>query len=402
MQRLVLVDGFRGFFLMFMGVAHFNGILRTEIGKINHLHFGWVEDAQGFVFISGMIVALVYGGRFLKSGDPAALRRQIWARIRTIYAHQTTLILILLAAALTLGAGAPRYFAPYQEAPALFTATSLMLVSASAHMGILPMYIFFLMVTPWVLRMLAGGQAAVVAGLMVLSWLFAQTGVVELVMGWIEVAGATRGWALNLGIYFNVFAWQLLFFSGLCIGWRMAKGDFAMEFLREEQYRNLFLILAVTVVALGIFDRAVEWDLLGAAFSDGFEARTDRGWLSFVYPLAFLVDLYVVFWLVNAGPSDRWLAIRIAARALLAVFTSRPLVMLGQHSLHVFSYHLLLFYALAVVVPIIEPSAGERVAILIAAVASLWLAARGHAWLVARDRARDRSRGRAGAVTPPA
>jgi hypothetical protein len=398
MQRLVLVDGFRGFFLLFMGVAHFNGILRTQIGKINHLHFGWVEDAQGFVFISGMIVALVYGGRFIRTGDAAALRRQIWARIRTIYAHQAALILILLAAALALGAGAPRYFAPYQEAPALFTATSLMLVSASTHMGILPMYIFFLMVTPWVLGLLARGQAAVVFGLMMLAWLFAQTGVVELAAGAIEAAGAARGLELDLGIYFNVFAWQVLFFGGLCIGWRMAKGDFATDFLREEQYRNLFLILAGAVVALGIFDRVVEWELLGAAYSDGFEARTDRGWLSFVYPVAFLVDLFVVFWLLNAGPADRWAVIRLAARALHAVFTSRPLVMLGQHSLHVFSYHLLLFYALAVVVPMIEPSAGERVAILFAAVGSLWLAAYGHAWLVARDRARER----AGAVAPPA
>jgi hypothetical protein len=75
-----------------------------------------------------------------------------------------------------------------------------------------------------------------------------------------------------------------------------------------------------------------------------------------------------------------------------AVFSSRPLVILGQHSLHVFSYHLLLFYALSVVVPMIEPSAGQRVAILFAAVGSLWLAAHGHARMVARDRVKDRAK----------
>jgi hypothetical protein len=93
----------------------------------------------------------------------------------------------------------------------------------------------------------------------------------------IEATGAARGLELELGIYFNVFAWQMLFFLGLCIGWRMAKGDFATDFLREEQYRNLFLILAGAVVALGVFDRVVEWDLLGAAVSRTGSRRGPTG-----------------------------------------------------------------------------------------------------------------------------
>lgn len=70
MSRLTVIDGFRGFFLLFMGVFHFNTVLDTVLGKVNHHNVGWVEDAQGFVFISGLVVGLVYGRKHLRA-EPA-------------------------------------------------------------------------------------------------------------------------------------------------------------------------------------------------------------------------------------------------------------------------------------------------------------------------------------------
>jgi peptidoglycan/LPS O-acetylase OafA/YrhL len=70
------------------------------------------------------------------------------------------------------------------------------------------------------------------------------------------------------------------------------------------------------------------------------------------------------------------------------VFTARPLVFLGQHSLHVFSFHVLVYYALAQFAPSLGLGEFGNSLLLIAAVASLWLAAWGHAWLQARDAAR--------------
>jgi hypothetical protein len=59
--RLTVIDGFRGMFLVFMVIIHANGILKTTFGKLNHHYFGWVEDAQGFVFMSGLVVGLGSG-----------------------------------------------------------------------------------------------------------------------------------------------------------------------------------------------------------------------------------------------------------------------------------------------------------------------------------------------------
>ncbi|MEO1294186.1 MAG: OpgC domain-containing protein, partial [Pseudomonadota bacterium] len=55
-MRLPIIDGFRGFFLLFMMVIHTNDEVNSIIGKLNHHYFGWVENAQGFTFISGLVV----------------------------------------------------------------------------------------------------------------------------------------------------------------------------------------------------------------------------------------------------------------------------------------------------------------------------------------------------------
>ena len=95
-MRLAILDGFRGYFLLFMAVVHINGIVQVPLGRWNHHQLGWVEDAQGFVFISGFVVGLVYGGRFLKRGAEA-MRRGILDRMWTIWTYHAGLVLAILA-----------------------------------------------------------------------------------------------------------------------------------------------------------------------------------------------------------------------------------------------------------------------------------------------------------------
>lgn len=79
-----------------MMIVHVNMQFDAVIGKLNHHYLGWVEDAQGFVFISGFVVGLVYGARLIRRGYDAC-RSSIFSRIKTIYSHQAGLILIFLA-----------------------------------------------------------------------------------------------------------------------------------------------------------------------------------------------------------------------------------------------------------------------------------------------------------------
>lgn len=385
MQRLRIIDGFRGFFLIFMGIVHFNDYTDSILGRLNHHRFGWVQDAQGFVFISGLVVGLVYGRKYLRAPSIRGIYGPILQRVRTIYAHQAGLIFILLAAALLLGPLAASSLLPYQREPVAFTLSSLLLITASNNMGILPMYIFYMVVTPFAFHALGRGHVVPFFLAILLCWLAGQTGLVEFALE--NFAHWLTRWDLdlNFGIGFQALSWQVFFFGGFYFGFRMAEGRLDLDWLAQDQYRIAFKMSLVAIVLLGLLYRTVQWEMLGPEFTAAFYARTDRALLTSIYPIAYLLDLFVVVWMLRVGVTDpnRW--IRMGSQALEWVFSRQFLVVLGQHSLHVFSFHILVFYFLATVMPMVELSHLERSVVLILAVASLYLAAYGHAWLQERD-----------------
>jgi hypothetical protein len=347
-MRLTLVDGFRGFFLVFMMVIHANQVLDTNIGKFNHHYFGWVEDAQGFVFLSGLVVGLVYGGRYLRHGF-AAMRAGIWRRIGTIYSHQVGLILLFLGSALLARhlALAPGVLGPYADEPVLFTALSALLLTGSMHMGILPMYIFFMLATPAALWLLRAGRLQTYVAISAALWGIAQLDLTDHLLEVLEARLAATGHPIHLGIFFNVLGWQALFFGGLFIGFQMAGRKLALPFLATPDGHAAFLCCVALFAVLGLYDRIVFDAWFGEAFSAAILAKTDRGNFSLIYLLAFVTDLYIVAWLLGPGrtaPQRLW---RKASAVLVAVVSFRPLVFLGQHSLHVFSAHIVLVYILA-------------------------------------------------------
>jgi hypothetical protein len=384
MSRLVILDGFRGYFLLFMAVVHYDGLIGSWLGKLHHQYFGWVEDAQGFVFISGLVVGLVYGRKYLRTPTVAAIYGPILARVRTIYSHQAGLVLILLTAALLLGPMAAPDFAPFRDAPVTFAVSSLMLLSSSANMGILPMYIGFMLVVPLAFRLLHRDQVAPYFALMLLLWLIAQTNLTGFAFYQAQVLLTERGIPAAFGLYFNLFGWQVLFFGGLFIGFRMAQRRLDLGFLHQPQFRTAFFIALAAITLLGVYDIIVELLLLGDDYSTRILIRTDRAILGFFYPVAFAIDLFAITWLLRVGPEDRLPWVRRAAAGAQWLFTRPALVVLGQHSLHVFSFHILVYYLLATVVPL-ELSPASRMLLLVASVASLYLAAFGHQWVQNRD-----------------
>lgn len=365
------MDGFRGFFLLFMAQHHFNGVLGVRIGLINHEYFGWVDVAQGFVFLSGLMVGLVHGRRY--QADPTGFAGPIRRRAATIYLYQLALILLLCAAAHLLGPRVPPVLAPYLASPALFPVVSALLVTGSVHMGILPMYVLFLLASPMAIRWLARGWDLPFAFAVLLLWMVGQTGLTEAAAG--QIAMALDGGAIRLGLGFNALAWQALFFGGLYCGFRSAEGRLDLGVLGQEQGRVAFLIAVGAILALGLFDRIVGWDLLGRTYSAQFAAQADRAWMAWIYAASFAIDLYAMVWLLRIGPTDRNRLVRAAARACGRLFTAPPLVLLGQHSLPVFAAHVLLFYALATLVPPLGLGELGRSLILLAALAALWPAA---------------------------
>jgi hypothetical protein len=372
-----------------MMIIHANVFLKTNFGKLNHHYFGWVEDAQGFVFLSGLVVGLVYGGRFLRHGY-GVMRKAVWARIRTIYSYQILLLLIFLTAALIfvgLEKNPPPNLVPYANNPVTFTSLSAMLLTGSTHMGILPMYIFFLILTPLALRLLNQKRYKLYLAISVAGWAIGQTRLSDLLIKSTEKYMSKYPYADDLGIFFNIFGWQILFFGGLMIGFLMAAKRLQADFLEGEEMRWIFLLCGALFFFYGIYDRIIFGDRFGVDFSETIKSETDRGNFSTIYLIAFIVDLLIVVWLLGPGKTDENRLIRGIAHLLHRFVSFRPFVFLGQHSLQVFSVHILVIYVLEAIFQKRSPGEFLGTFVILLCIGCLYFAA----WLNSKSTARKNS-----------
>ena len=87
---------------------------------------------------------------------------------------------------------------------------------------------------------------------------------------------------------------------------------------------------------------------LGPEVNDALLAAFDRADMTLPRLLTFAAHFYLALWLLMAGRSCRMAWIRAISRGLDTISTWRPLVFLGQHSLPVYAWHVLLCYGLAI------------------------------------------------------
>src|SRR3712207_841440 len=76
----------RGYFLVFMLLNHLAFTGGLWLVHVNHAELGFVQDAQGFIFLSGLLVGLIYTRQFLR-GDDAAATGKVLRRALVLYAH---------------------------------------------------------------------------------------------------------------------------------------------------------------------------------------------------------------------------------------------------------------------------------------------------------------------------
>lgn len=391
-SRYSILDGFRGFFLFNMMLVHMAVWMPAVLPRLNHHSFGYVEDAQGFVFLSGLVVALVYG-RLLRREGVAALWPAIRHRAGVIYAHHAVLAVgVTLLALLVLRqshgpAGLPPIFAPFATAPRSEGVLMLMLAGGPDFVDILPMYVPFILLAPLALVAIQRGHlAAVLAGSAGL-WTAAQFGLVDQAL---DALGARTGLAaagVDLGLYFNRLGWQLLFVAGLAVGMRLAEGRLDLSFLRHRRWRPVALIALAMVLLFGIVDLAHTWRLLPEPSLAFLDTETDRRRLSILCVLNFGADLFLIVWLLVAGAESSMAPVRRIAAGVGRFFTWRPLVFLGQHSLIVYTWHVAVVYAFyAAVDPGALPQAAHEL-IPLAGALSLFIPALLHArWRAWRRR----------------
>ncbi|RYF80451.1 MAG: OpgC domain-containing protein [Comamonadaceae bacterium] len=216
-NRLWEIDALRGLMLVLMTVTHVPSRLTDPVGQ----PFGFVSAAEGFVLLSAFVSGLVYA-RIGHTAGRLEMRRAFWRRALTVYMCQaaTLLFLFTVITALSLRIDNPvvhKLLGYYLTHPREGFVYSLLLVYQPALLDILPMYILFMLLSPWVM---AWGMARGWRGPLLLSaalWAAAQLGFTP----WVYEQTATL---LHLPVpydetgSFDTFAWQLLWVVGLALG----------------------------------------------------------------------------------------------------------------------------------------------------------------------------------------
>ncbi len=341
MSRLTILDGLRGYFLVFMFLNHLTFTGDYLLVKINHGELGFVESAQGFVFLSGLLAGLIHSQRMTRHGFIAATST-IWNRAAEIYAYALGCLLLILVLR-TLLPGSQIYWHHWlgdlQFGRGRHVAASALLLYQPDYLDILPQYVAYLLVTPPLMWVCLRGHWPWVAACSIALWLTVQLGS--------HLPAATAiGRLMPLRAYFNVLAWQLVFLTGLMIGAAMAQGriDWNRVFRRDQP--QLAIVAAILLVFFAVWRLWANHFTMSEPIATRFQALTNRGEFSVVYLLNFAALAYAVTWAVRVGPASASAPLRWLGRLLNRLFNLAFLRLLGRHSLQVYAWHVIMIYLL--------------------------------------------------------
>ncbi|MBU1361793.1 MAG: OpgC domain-containing protein [Gammaproteobacteria bacterium] len=224
MNRLWEIDALRGLMLVLMTITHLPSRFTDPVGQ----PFGFVSSAEGFVLLSAAVAGIVYTRIGQNKGVPA-MRQAFWRRALKIYLAQAAALLFLFTIIRGLGMrfdqlAVKEMLAFFLSHPVEGIVYSLLLVYEPPLFDILPMYIFFMLMSPWVLAHALRHGWGVPMALSATLWALAQ----------FDIAPAVYNLAVrflhlpvpyaDLGS-FDAFAWQFLWFGGLWLGARYVDPD---------------------------------------------------------------------------------------------------------------------------------------------------------------------------------
>jgi len=342
LQRRPELDALRGLFLVWMTLTH----LPTHLSDLVNQPFGFVSSAEGFVFLSALLVARLYIRQAAEDED--GLRAKLWKRALRIYGYHV----VLLVLAFTLVAG----FAVVQYRPAIGNLLdfylahpipaivgSLLLIYCPPLLDILPLYVIFLLITPYLLTLAARRGWKLILLVSGLIWLLAQFGL-RVWVHFVIVHITHLQIPLQETGAFNLFSWQLIWITGLALGAASAQGP--LPFSRLPRF--VFPLSA----AICLFFIGVRHNWLGSHLTQQTLSIPLDKWqigpLRLVNLLAFCCVLY---W-------SRKLVVRVVLR--------EPFLTLGKASLEVFCAHIVfVFVGLALLYGEVEQLHGLYATLLV-------------------------------------
>jgi hypothetical protein len=221
-QRRPELDALRGLFLVWMTLTH----LPTRLSDVVNQPFGFVSSAEGFVFLSAMLVAVLYIHQAEEDGE--AVRTKLWKRALKIYGYHLIMLAMVFTivaefAAHTHRAAIYNLLNFYLAHPATAIIGSLLLIYCPPLLDILPMYVTFLLLTPYILNVAVRHGWTRILAVSSFVWLLAQFGL----RTWVHTI-VVHATGLHIPLQetgaFNLFAWQAIWILALWLGARSAQG----------------------------------------------------------------------------------------------------------------------------------------------------------------------------------
>ncbi|MBH0239385.1 OpgC family protein [Methylobrevis albus] len=374
MNRLAPLDGMRGYFLVFMMLNHLIFTGGLMLVKLNHGELGYVQDAQGFVFLSGLLIGLVYARQMQKNGyAPAATK----IRRRAFELYRWALICIF-------GIIAVGFLLPQSHVfwnnwldrlahndPGFMVAAASLLFQP-VFMDILPQYIVYLLVAPPLVWLCITGRAWYVALGSGFLWLAVQLGLHLPLRDAIDGTLAALWPGLRLQAHFNIFAWQVVFMSGLVLGSLTAVKAIDWKAVLSPEKPQFAVAALGFLVLFAIVRLMIVYGPMPEAIVERIGSRDVRGEFSLQYLVNFAVLGYLIAWLMVAGVRSANPVAAMAGRGLHRLFTLPFLQLIGRHSLQVYVWHVFVVYMVRAIDQSVAPmSEPVKTAIALTAIASL-------------------------------
>jgi hypothetical protein len=271
-------------------------------------------------------------------------------RVRTIYIFHICTFLIAFAAMGFLERNQPwggTWGLRYEHPFAALVLGSALLYQPQYLLDILPMYCVFILVTPALILALRQKHCSIVLSASLAVWILAQAGVTRCLVDWCR-----QLLPVDLGS-FDILAWQLLFVSGIVLGY--SKHD------QEGQTTRLGTKTLFSISALAIVLFILRHNLKHCPEFFWTEKLVEKGSLG---PLRILNFAILVILL---GHPRLWPNKSLWVRALSY---------LGRNSLPVFSFNIIFIYLVeCFVIPHISANPIDMAILTIATVSLLYLPA---------------------------
>jgi hypothetical protein len=318
--RSLGVDVARGACLLIMTLDH---LPRHPFGRFSNAIFGplgFFTALSAFVFLSGLVSSWVYGGVLRNEGVRGVLKRAT-RRALQLYAVNTSALLLLLGCvSLGLLAG-PEWreeFPLFYSDPWRALWQGLLLVHRPGYLDILPMYVLFMAVTPLALLAIRSGRGWLVASLSGLAWFLIQLP------------------PLHEQRPLNPFGYLVLFAAGLLLGSRRDLGAW-LATPAAVRWAKLSIAFAAALCALRLGPVILR---VGLPQTTLWRFLTDVDRNGIVRLMNFAI--------FALGAAHVW---RRVEASLMDARPVRLLAYLGQHSLPVFVWSVMVSYVSMALMP---------------------------------------------------